>query len=317
MKILLTGGSSFTGCHFIRELVRAGHAVTATMRGERGGYVGLRGVRVGLVEEVGDCAWGVSFGDERFVALVEKGGFDVLCHHAADVTDYKSEDFDVHRALENNTRNARKVLDAFKRNGGKAIILTGSVFEAHEGRSTLDPHDPLHAFSPYGLSKTLTSEVFAYHAPRVGLAMGKFVIPNPFGPHEEPRFTTYLARTWLAGKTAAVNTPDTIRDNIHVGLLAKSYSLFVSQCVSQGQLSRLMRCAPSGYAQSQGEFAKRFAAAMRPRLNRPCELDLKKQTDFNEPLSRVNTDALDAAGMGFDEPSAWDALAGYYRQTLG
>ena len=32
MKILFTGGSSFTGCWFIQELAAAGHEVTAVFR---------------------------------------------------------------------------------------------------------------------------------------------------------------------------------------------------------------------------------------------------------------------------------------------
>ena len=36
MRILLTGGSSFTGSWFARELSDAGHHVAATFRGSRG-----------------------------------------------------------------------------------------------------------------------------------------------------------------------------------------------------------------------------------------------------------------------------------------
>ena len=40
------------------------------------------------------------------------------------------------------------------------------------------------------------------------------MIPNPFGPYEEPRFMAYLMKTWLKGEVARVQTPRYVRDNI-------------------------------------------------------------------------------------------------------
>ena len=48
---------------------------------------------------------------------------------------------------------------------------------------------------------------------------------------------------------------------------------------------------PSGYVEFKGAFAERFAAAMRPRLGLACGLELGVQTDFSEPLMRVNVDS--------------------------
>ena len=44
MRVLLTGGSSFTGCWFARGLALAGHEVTATLRSSS--YDGVRAERV-------------------------------------------------------------------------------------------------------------------------------------------------------------------------------------------------------------------------------------------------------------------------------
>ena len=48
----------------------------------------------------------------------------------------------------------------------------------------------------------------------------------------------------------------------------------------------------------------------------PCEVDLAVQTEFTEPRMRTNTDIVDAAQLGWDEPAAWDELADYYRARL-
>ena len=137
--------------------------------------------------------------------------------------------------------------------------------------------------------------MFACEARVQEMRLGKFVISNPFGPYEEPRFTAYLMRTWLKGETAAVKTPDYVRDNIHVSLLAKAYADFVGNLPTEPGFQKLN---PSGYVESQGSFALRFARNMRDRLTLPCELDLKQQTDFAEPRIRINTDLLDGARLG-------------------
>ena len=142
--------------------------------------------------------------------------FDVLCHHAARVADYRSLDFDIAAALAENTNNFRTILERMKGNGLKAVVFTGSVFEANEGAG----NEPMRAFSPYGLSKGLTSEVVRHWCTHYNVPFGKFLIANPFGPFEEPRFCAYLIKTWRAGQVAEVRTPSYLRDNIHVDLLA-------------------------------------------------------------------------------------------------
>lgn len=305
MRILLTGASSFTGVWFVRELAAAGHDVVATFRQPPDEYAPLRRRRVTLASRHCRPVHGVSFGDERFLQLIgDQGPWDVYCHHAAEVSNYRSPDFDVPAAVQSNTRNLAAVLDALAAAACRRVVLTGTVFENDEGAGS----EGLPAISPYGLSKGLTAQMFRYYAGVRGMALGKFVIPNPFGPYEEPRFTAYLVREWKAGRTPVVSTPAYVRDNIHVSLLAKAYARYVGQATYPG----LGRFNPSGYVETQGAFARRFAAEMAPRLGVSGALELKTQTEFSEPRTRINTDVLDARELGWDEARAWDELAGYY-----
>jgi nucleoside-diphosphate-sugar epimerase len=311
MRILFTGGSSFTGHWFLQELVAAGHQVTAVFRNPAESYDGVRRRRVEESSKLVDARFGVAFGDPAFRALVAGApSWDVLCHHAADVTDYKSERFDVAAALANNTRELDAVLAGLREKGCRRVVLTGSVFEPGEGRGSED----LRAFSPYGLSKAFTAETFRYFASRQELRLGKFVIPNPFGPLEEPRFTAHLMRCWFAKNPAGVNTPAYVRDNIHVSLLARAYVRFVE---SLGSEVGFAKTNPSGYVETQGDFALRFAKQMRARLGLPCEVELAEQTEFPEPLVRTNTDPVDGACLGWSESEAWDGIADYYRTLHG
>jgi UDP-glucose 4-epimerase len=308
MKIIFTGGSSFTGFWFIRELVAAGHSVTAILRRHPLEYADeLRRKRVEQVTRVCRTVPGCSFGDDAFLNLLAEGGWELLCHHAADVTNYKSPNFDAVGAVQNNTQNIAAVCRSLKTNGCNKLVLTGSVFEGGEGAGSQGLPD----FSPYGLSKSLTAQVFRYYGDQHDLSLGKFVIPNPFGPFEEPRFTGYLMKTWLAGGVASCSSPLYVRDNIHVSLLAKAYVQFVENLPAA---PGFIRFNPIGYAESQGSFTLRMAQEMRPRLGLPCLVELKKQVDFPEPRVRINTDVPDPDALGWDESTAWDDLASYYQQ---
>jgi UDP-glucose 4-epimerase len=306
MKILFTGGSSFTGSRFIQELAVAGHAVTAIFRREADEYTDQpRRQRVIMAGKVCRPVHGCSFGDEQFLALVAEGGWDLLSHHAADVTNYKSPNFDAIDAIANNSHNLLHVLEAMATAGCHRLLLSGSVFEGGEGAGSQGLPD----FSPYGLSKALTFQVFRYYCTRTGIGLGKFVIPNPFGPYEEPRFTSYLIKNWIAGATPNCSSPSYVRDNIHVSLLAKVYAHFAQHIPPSG----FVRINPSGYAESQGAFTLRLAEEMRPRLGLPCSVELKKQIDFPEPRVRINTDPAELDIPDWNESAAWDELAQYYQ----
>ena len=238
MRILFTGGSSFTGFWFVKELTAAGHEVIATYRRRADDYPDeLRGRRVRTLCSVCQPIYETSFGDDSFMALIKQGAWDILCHHGTEAANYRSAAFDVAGAVANNTHQLPAVLDALLNSGCRKIILTGSVFENDEGAGS----DDLRAFSPYGLSKAFTWQTFRYHAQVRQMRLGKFVIPNPFGPFEEPRFTYYLMKSWFAGQAAFVNTPCYVRDNIHVSLLAKAYVQYAMSLA--GGISRI---CPSG-----------------------------------------------------------------------
>lgn len=304
MRILLTGASSFTGYWFARLLAERGHEVTAPLRGAPERYEGRRAARVarlaGLVRLVPDCP----FGSPSFLDLIGQERFDLLCHHAAEVGDYRSPDFDVTAALAANTQALPEVLRGLAAGGLGGVVLTCSVFAPGEGLG----ETPLRAFSPYGLSKGLTTEVFRYWCGVFGLPLGRFVIPNPFGPFEELRFCAYLLRTWRAGRTAEVRTPRYVRDNVPVRLLARAYADFTASLPGTKGESHF---GPSFYAEAQGSFAERFAREVRARTALSCALNLAEQADFSEPLVRINTHPL-ALSAG-EEKALWDE---YLEQAL-
>src|SRR5436190_9316160 len=269
MRILFTGASSFTGFHFVNGLLSAGHELVCPLRGTVSSYNGVRRARIEGLQSTTRLVESTSFGSEAFLALMRGAApLDLLCHHGAEVANYKSPDFDPLHALQNNSQSLPLVLKAFKESRGKALVLTGTIFEPDEGSSRVEekrdqkderrksaretkgqrseiknPRSELkdqnselsrssRAFSPYGLSKGLTWQMFRYYCEASNIPIGKFVLPNPFGPFEEPRFTAYLMDKWQGGNPAQVKTPDYIRDNCHVRLLSLAYARFADGMIS-------------------------------------------------------------------------------------
>jgi len=306
MKILFTGASSFTGFWFVKALAAAGHEIVCPITNDLMGYVGTRGRRIEMLKPVCRFVACTPFGSDNFLKLVRAENFDQLCHHAATVTNYKSADFDVQVALRNNTHNLPAVLAILCERGLKAVVLTGTYFEANEGAGS----EPRRTFSPYSVSKTLIFDAFLAECHAAGLSLGKFVMPNPFGPLEEPRFTAFLMNTWKTGMSAEVMTPDYVRDNIHVDLLAKAYVKFTGQSAVAN--NPVLKINPSGYAETQAEFAQRVAREVRTRTGWDCGLKFATQSVFSEPLRRVNTEPAIKYVSDWSESIAWDAFTKFY-----
>jgi|1185.fasta_scaffold06594_2 UDP-glucose 4-epimerase len=302
MRVLFTGASSFTGLWFASELARRGHDVVCTLRSTA--YEGVRAQRVARLREACEVVDGLEFGDEAFVELARERPWDLLCHHAAQVAGYRDPRFDVAAALAANTRSAADIVPVMPR-----VLVTGSVFEPEEGEGDAE----LRGFSPYGLSKRFTADTFRYHCATSGSSFGKFVVPNPFGPYEEERYTTGLVRAWRRSETAVCRTPEYVRDNIHVSLLARAYADFAERLPAGGWSGSL---GPSGYRESQGAFTRRFAAEIGSRLGIETPLELREQRDFSEPAVRINRDVIDGAELWWSEAAAWDELAGYYSTLI-
>ena len=312
MKILFTGASSFSGMWFARELARQGHAVTAVyQRKSARDYEddALRARRVDELAGVCRMEFGCVFGGAKFMRLAAKP-WDLFCSHAAVAGDIRASDYDVNAAVAANTRNLPEVLRRLRGSGCGAAVLTCTFSERGEGKGS----DGLPGIRPYDLAKKLTTDIFLYGARQYNIRLGRFVMANPFGPLEKPNsFTAYAAQQWRAKKIVEVRTPEYVRDNMHISLMAAAYCDFARK-FSKGK-KQTASYHPHGYIEKQGAFAKRFAREMRKRWKLPCEVALAKQTDFPEPLSRYGVHRPDTKALGWNEKAAWDSVADYYRNT--
>lgn len=282
MRVLLTGVSSFTGCWFASALAEAGAEIVGTCRAPVKSYTGLSRRRLDMVRSSGcRLVEAGAFGSPDFLAVIAScGPFDLLCHHGAEVGDLRRPGYDPLAALASNTLDAGTVMRVFAEAGGKGLVVTGSVFEADEGGGDGPP------VNAYGLAKTLTWQTLRFHAAGAGLAIGRFVVPHPFGPLEKPGFTSSLVRSWLGGLPGIVRRPELVRDFVPVDLLAGAFARLCGELVDRGG-SR--RSAPSGHVGSLLDLAGLLARELSPRIARPCEVRvLADPSPAGEPTRRIN-----------------------------
>lgn len=304
LKILFTGSSSFSGFWFVQSLIKAGFSPVLPFQKKLEEYEGVRKKRVEALTKIAETHFEVSFGTPQFFDLIHSyPAWDLFCHHAAQVTNYKSPSFDYLTAVQSNTLQGEKVLKELKAKGCRRLILTGSLFEGHEGIGS----ENLRAVSPYGLSKGLTSQVFEYLASLSEMSFSKFVIPTPFGPLDEPKFVDYLMKSWFKREKAEVYTPLYIRDHVPISLLSLAYLYLI-------KTPSITYFSPSLWVESNREFVKRAQNEIKKRTGLPCETLFFEQKEFFEPLVRFNRHPLDATHLEWNEKKSWDELVEYYQE---
>lgn len=309
IRALLTGASSFTGAWFARALERHGIVPTLTSRRPWETCEAPARQRLAMALRFGELIDDCRPGEPLFLeTLRTRGPFRLLCVHGARTAGHRSPGFDVEAALHANVEGMAATLEAFAGAGGHGVVVTGSFFEADEGAGS----DRRGAFSPYGLSKTLTWHWLRYRVEALGLTLGKFVVPHPFGPLEKPGLTASITAAWLRGETPELHEPYRVRDFAHVDWLAEAYARFASR-VASGR--GLLRCAPSLHVETVGCFVTRMAAALAPRLDRACRFrSLEPVAAGNEPAIRHNTDGATGALADWPFERSWDRYADWILQ---
>ena len=300
MHILFTGGTSFTGMHFVEALKVAGHNVLCTCSKSINDYSGIYQQRLQRIQQSADVLYSTRFGDERWVSLIKKHHFDIVCLHGAYTKDYQEENFDISLAYESNLNNIEDVFKAMSTSKPK-VIITGSIFAGH------DNSNPSLPFSLYGLSKKITSETFEAFGLTYGIDISTFVIPNPFGALDNHKLVHIFGKAWLRKEIPTLVIADYIRDNIHVELLALGYVFWLPKVANQLNTTKYFK--PSGYCSTMHEFITLFAKEMKQRWNIPCDFESLHQPTHSQPTTLINSENLMKIIPEWKPNIAWDRLA--------
>ena len=216
-NVIVTGTSSFVGCHLARAFAEAGHTVTATYSRPRGTYGGIRADRLTYAAERADLAQ-LDFTDAEAVALLaERLKPDVWVHHAGYATDYASPDYNMGKAAAINLAPLDAIYEAMARMGG-GVLITGTNAEYPDSRDKVAEDTPGEPATPYGrakLAETLRArELSERHA--VPTRVARLFLP--FGRLDNPAKLLAKATEALQTGTPIALSPGTQRrDFIGIG----------------------------------------------------------------------------------------------------
>jgi nucleoside-diphosphate-sugar epimerase len=128
VNIVVTGVSSFVGCHLARHLAARGHQVTGTLSRPRAAYSGIEAARLVWLEPHAELASLDLRDRSAFAPLAERVEPRLWIHHAGYARNYGSPDYDLVAAEATNVI-PLNALYACLKGSGCGVIVTGSSME--------------------------------------------------------------------------------------------------------------------------------------------------------------------------------------------
>ncbi len=218
MKILVTGGAGFIGSNVAQAFCAAGHQVTV-----------LDDLSTGKQANVPAEAEFVraDIASPQAAELVADGGFQVIDHHAAQISVPASVADPVHDA-KINVLGLLNLLEAGCKASLERFILVssgGAVYGELEGEPVDESH-PARPLSPYAVGKRAGELYLGYYAAQHGLGAVVLRYANVYGPRQVPHAEAGVVAIFmdclLAGNEPFIYRPDDLpggmlRDYTYVG----------------------------------------------------------------------------------------------------
>jgi len=219
MRILVTGGAGFIGSNVADMLIEGGHEVHV-----------MDDLSTGSRENLnpGAVFHELDIRSPGAAGVVRDGGFDVLCHHAAQM--------DVRRSVREplfdadvNIRGTISLLEA-AREGGVRRVVYASTGGAVYGEPETIPVAESHSVNPichYGISKHTVEHYLFLYRHLYGLDYVVLRYPNVYGPRQNPHgeagVTAIFTLAYLEGRRPRINGDgNQLRDYVHVHDIARA-----------------------------------------------------------------------------------------------
>lgn len=217
--VLVTGGAGFIGSHVADRYLAEGCEVTV-----------LDDLSTGRRERVPREAEFVQMGldDPRLDEVFEKGRFDLVNHHAAQIDVRISVDDPV-RDARTNVTGLLNVLECARRHGPQRVVYVSSggvVYGEPEQIPTPERHLKL-PLSPYGVGKLAGEHYLAYYAVVHGLHYAALRYSNVYGPRQDPHGEAGVVAIFglriLSGQPITIfGDGEQERDYVYVGDVAEA-----------------------------------------------------------------------------------------------
>ena len=212
-SICITGGAGFIGSHLADAFLARGDRVTVVDDFSSGREENL---------PPGAELLRLDVRSEEAAARVERGGFDLLVHQAAQMDVRRSVADPVHDASVN-VLGSLNLLEAAARGGVPRVLFasTGGAIYGEQDRYPADEDHPARPVSPYGVAKLAVERYLYYYAVEKGLEAVALRYANVYGerqnPHGEAGVVAIFCSRLLAGEAATINGDGRqTRDYVHV-----------------------------------------------------------------------------------------------------
>jgi nucleoside-diphosphate-sugar epimerase len=248
MKIFVTGGTGFIGCHFLNRALRAGHQVRALR------LLSQPETRLPLVQQP-------DWVDVPMEELTVDHFRDckVLVHLAAHSANVPYDTLD--NCVRWNVQAPLKMFSVAAQAGISTFIVAGSCFEyglSGQRYEFIPPDAPLEPTLSYPASKAAASVVFHAFACERKVRLLILRIFQVFGEGEpESRLWPSLRRAALAGEDLPMTAADQIRDFIPVEQVADAFINALSRTDLKPGEPRIENLG-TGKPQTLREFAEHW-----------------------------------------------------------
>ena len=178
-RALVTGGAGFIGSHVADALQAAGMTVEVLDNFSSGRHANVPAGR--LVHDL-------DVGSPEARRVIAMGGFDVVCHLAAQIDVRRSVADPIHDAAIN-VLGTLNVAEGVRAAGGTARIIFSSTGGALYGDFVTPPNVedfPKDPESPYGIAKLSAEYYLAYYSRVHGLRYVALRYANVYGPRQDP-----------------------------------------------------------------------------------------------------------------------------------
>lgn len=226
---VVTGVSSFIGCHLAAHFSRLGARVVGTISKSVHAYKRPQSERLTFVSEAGICLRELDITDKQQLQnFVHRVSPDIWIHHAGWAEQYASLEYDLEKGFEVNVAPLEILYPALSEARAAGIIVTGSSSEYGDG---LQPHvedETCWPTTPYGLSKL-------FETIRSRQMSTQYLVPTrvarvfiPYGTLDTPgRLIPSVVEALRNNRQIDLSPCEQRRDFVSVIDLAKAYEALI------------------------------------------------------------------------------------------